>query len=317
MARTRAARENPVDRFSRFAAPVAFLTLGLIWGSSFLWIKIAVDELPAATVVAQRLTIGFVCMAVFMVLVRMGLPRTPRELVPLAVMGLLNGAAPYLLITWGEEVVDSATAAVLNSLTPIFSLVIAGLLLRTEPVTFLRVFGLIVGFAGAALLATREFELRDDPAGLVGAGAVVLAAVSYAVAASYARYSMRVTHRYVVATGTSLFGALFIWPLALISDGIRLPTQPDTLLAVVWLGVLGAFVAYLLYFYLIAELGATVASMVTYVFPVVGLALGVVVLGELLDVRLVIGTALVLAGIGIVSLRYDAAVRRAARGRNA
>ena len=306
-----------MDRFSRFAVPIAFATLGLIWGSSFLWIKIAVDELPAATVVAQRLTIGFVCMAVFMRVVGMGLPRTARELVPLAVMGMLNAALPYLLITWGEEVVDSATAAVLNSLAPIFSLAIAGLLLRTEPVTFLRVLGVVVGFAGAAVLATREFELRNDPAGLVGAGAVALAAVSYAVAASYARYSMQVTHRYVVSTGTALFGAVFIWPLTLVSDGIRLPTQPDTIVAVLWLGALGACVAYLLYFYLIAELGATVASMVTYVFPVVGLVLGVVVLGELLDLRLVIGTALVLAGIGIVSLRYDAAVRRAARRRNA
>jgi drug/metabolite transporter (DMT)-like permease len=306
-----------MDRLSRSAVPIAFATLGLIWGSSFLWIKIAVDELPAATVVAQRLTIGFACMAVFMAVARMGLPRSPRDLAPLAVMGLLNAAIPYLLITWGEEVVDSATAAVLNSLTPIFSLVIAGLLLRTEPVTFLRVFGLIVGFAGAALLATREFELRNDPAGLIGAGAVALAALSYAVAASYARHSMKVTHRYVVATGTSLFGAIFIWPLALVTDGIQVPTQPDTILAVVWLGAMGAFVAYLLYFYLIAELGATLASMVTYMFPVVGLALGVVILGELLDLRLVIGTALVMAGIGIVSLRYDAAVRRAARGRNA
>jgi drug/metabolite transporter (DMT)-like permease len=306
-----------MDRFSRFAVPIAFATLGLIWGSSFLWIKIAVDELPAATVVAQRLTIGFVCMAVFMRVVGMSFPRTAGQLAPLAVMGLLNAALPYLLITWGEEVVDSATAAVLNSLMPIFSLIIAGLLLRVEPVTFLRVFGLVVGFAGAALLATREFELRNDPAGLVGAGAVVLAAVSYAVAASYARYRMRVTHRYVVSTGTALFGALFTWPLALASDGVRFAAQPDTIVAVLWLGVLGAFVAYLLYFYLIAELGATLAGMVTYVFPVVGLVLGVVILGELLDLRLAAGTALVLAGIGIVSLRYDAAVRRAARGRNA
>ncbi len=306
-----------MDRFSRFAVPIAFITLGLIWGSSFLWIKIAVDELPAATVVAQRLTIGFVGMSIFLRVTGTPMPRAPRELVPLALMGLLNGALPYLLITWGEETVDSATAAVLNSLTPIFSLVIAGLLLRTEPVTYLRVIGLVVGFAGAALLATREFELRNDPAGLVGAGAVVLAALSYAVAASYARRSMLVSHRYVVAAGTALFGALFTWPLALLSDGVQLPTQPDTIVAVLWLGAMGAFVAYLLYFYLIAELGATLASMVTYVFPVVGVALGVIVLGELLDLRLVIGTALVMAGIGIVSLRYDAAVRRAARGKNA
>jgi drug/metabolite transporter (DMT)-like permease len=302
---------------SRFAVPIAWITLGLIWGSSFLWIKIAVDELPAATVVTQRLTIGFVCMLVFMAARGVRLPRNPRELLPLAVMGALNAALPYLLITWGEEVVDSATAAVLNSLTPIFSLVIAGFLLRTETVTFLRVVGLLVGFAGAAMLATREFELRGDPAGLIGAGAVALAALSYAVAASYARHSMKVTHRWVVSAGTMLFGALFTWPLALIADGIRIPTQPDTIFSVVWLGAMGAFVAYLLYFYLIAELGATLASMVTYVFPVVGVALGVVFLDEILDSRLAIGTVLVLVGIGIVSLRYDAAVRRLTRGRNA
>jgi drug/metabolite transporter (DMT)-like permease len=302
---------------SRFAVPIAFVTLGLIWGSSFLWIKIAVDELPAATVVAHRLTIGFACMLVFMAARGVRLPRGRDELLPLAVMGLLNAALPYLLITWGEEVVDSATAAVLNSLTPIFSLVLAGLLLRTEAVTFLRVVGLLVGFAGAALLATREFELRNDSAGLIGAGAVTLAALSYAVAASYARHSMKVTHRYVVSAGTMLFGAIFIWPLALLADGVRIPTQGDTILAVVWLGAMGAFVAYLLYFFLIGELGATLASMVTYMFPVVGVALGVLVLGEVLDARLAVGTALVLAGIGVVSLRYDAAVRRAARGRNA
>ena len=302
---------------SRFAVPIAFVTLGLIWGSSFLWIKIAVDELPAATVVAQRLTIGFACMLAFMAVRGIRLPTSPRELAPLAVMGALNAALPYLLITWGEEVVDSATAAVLNSLTPIFSLVIAGFLLRTETVTFLRVVGLLVGFGGAAILATREFELRGDPAGLIGAGAVALAALSYAVAASYARHSMKVTHRYVVSAGTMLFGGLLTWPLALVADGIQLPTQADTIISVGWLGVMGAFVAYLLYFYLIGELGATLASMVTYVFPVVGVALGVAFLDELLDARLVIGTALVLAGIGIVSLRYDAAVRRLARGRNA
>ncbi len=291
---------DPMDRFSRFAVPIAFVTLGLIWGSSFLWIKIAVDELPAATVVAQRLTIGFVGMAIFIRVTGTPMPRAPRDLVPLAVMGLLNGALPYLLITWGEEVVDSATAAVLNSLTPIFSLVIAGLLLRTEPVTYLRVIGLVVGFGGAALLATREFELRNDPAGLIGAGAVALAALSYAVAASYARHSMQVTHRYVVATGTALFGALFTWPLALVSDGVQLPTQPDTILAVVWLGAMGAFVAYLLYFYLIANTGPTTTLTVTFLIPVFGLSFGVLFLGEPVGVGTLVGLGIILYSVALV-----------------
>jgi drug/metabolite transporter (DMT)-like permease len=298
----------------RYAVPAAFIGLGLIWGSSFLWIKIAVDELGAATLAAERITIGAVIVLVFLRVVGMRMPSSAAELAPLAVVGLLNAAVPYILISWGETVVDSGTAAVLNSLTPMFSLLIAGLYLRVEPVTLLRTIGLVVGFAGAALLATRELELRDDPAALVGAGAVVVAALSYAVAASYARHHLRVTHRYVVSAGTLVFGALFSWPVALLTDGFQLPTQPDTIVSVLWLGVMGAFVAYLLYFFLIAELGATLASMVTYVFPVVGVALGVLVLRELLDLRLAVGTVLVVAGIAIVSLRYDAAVSRAARG---
>ena len=144
----------------RFAVPAAFIGLGLIWGSSFLWIKIAVDELPAATLAAERITLGALVVLVFLRITRTPLPRTARELAPLAVVGLLNAAVPYTLISWGEQIVDSGTAAVLNSLTPIFSLLIAGLYLRVEPVTLLRVIGLLVGFGGAVLLATRELALR-------------------------------------------------------------------------------------------------------------------------------------------------------------
>jgi drug/metabolite transporter (DMT)-like permease len=303
-----------MSRYTRFAVPAAFIGLGLIWGSSFLWIKIAVEELPAATLAAERITVGALVMLVYLRAVGMRLPTTARELLPLAVVGLLNAAVPYVLISWGEEVVDSGTAAVLNSLTPIFSLIIAGLYLRVEPVTGLRVIGLVVGFAGAAVLASRELTLRDDPMALLAAGAVLLAALSYAVAASYARHHLKVTHRYVVSAGTLVFGAILSWSLALPVDGFQLPQRPETIVSVLWLGVMGAFVAYLLYFFLIAELGATLASMVTYVFPVVGVALGVVFLEEVLDLRLVAGTALVMAGIVVVTLRYDSAVSRAVRG---
>jgi drug/metabolite transporter (DMT)-like permease len=114
-----------------------------------------------------------------------------------------------------------------------------------------------------------------------------------------------------VAGGTLLFASLDMWALALIVDGgVIVPVQLDTIIAVVWLGLLGSFVAYLLFFYLIEYLGATMASMVTYIFPIVGVALGVSLLGELMDVRLAIGTALVLIGIMVVSLRYDPAVSR-------
>jgi drug/metabolite transporter (DMT)-like permease len=231
------------------------------------------------------------------------------------VLGAINAAIPIFLISWGEQFVDSGTAAVLNSLTPIFSLLIAGLALRVEPVTSLRVTGLVLGFVGAALLASRELDLRADASGLVGAGAVVLAAFSYALGASYARHRIRSTHRYVVAGGTLVFAALDMAVLALVTDGgVILPTQLDTIVAVAWLGLLGSFVAYVCFFFLIEHLGATIASMVTYIFPVVGVALGVLLLDERMDTRLMLGTGLVLIGIVVVTLRYDAAVSRVPSG---
>ncbi|HET6381132.1 MAG TPA: EamA family transporter [candidate division Zixibacteria bacterium] len=308
---------SPDSALHRFAVPAAFVGLAGVWGSSFLWIKIAVDELPAATVAAQRITIGALVMGTFMLARRLPFPRSRSELIPLAVIGLLNAAIPYALIPWGEQVVDSGTASVLNALTPIFSLLIAGLLLRAEPITVLRVAGVVLGFVGAALLAARELDLRSHPVALLGAGAVALAALSYAVAASFARHSLRVSNPFAVAAGTLLFGAIFSWPVALVADGLVRPTQPDTIFSLLWLGIPGAFVAHLLYFFLIRELGATVASMVTYVFPVVGVSLGVIFLDERLDVGLVIGTVLVVAGIAVAGLRYDRGVRPAVGGRHA
>ena len=291
------------------------MLLGLIWGSSFAWIKIAVDEIPPASLVAWRMGLGAAAMLGLLAFIRVPMPRGLSEWLPLAVLGAVNAAIPIFLISWGEQFVDSGIAAVLNSLTPIFSLILAGLVLRVEPVTMLRVGGLVLGFLGAALLASRELDLRADASGLIGAAAVVLAALSYAVGASYARHRIRSTHRYVVAGGTLVFAALDMAVLALITDGgVILPTQPETILAVAWLGLMGSFVAYLCFFFLIEHLGATIASMVTYVFPIVGVTLGVVVLGERMDARLILGTALVLAGIIVVTLRYDAAVSRVPSG---
>jgi drug/metabolite transporter (DMT)-like permease len=311
------AEQPRLPTMSRWLTPGAFILLGLIWGSSFLWIKIAVDEIPPATLVAYRMSLGALGLLAFLAAGRqLTIPRG-RQLVPLAILGAVNTSLPIFLISWAEQFVDSGTAAVLNSLVPIFSLIIAGILLRTEPVTWLRTLGLLIGFGGAALLASRELALRGDLAGLIGSVAVVVAAICYAAGASFAKYRIRDTPRYAVAAWSLVFAALYMWALALVADGgLIVPTQVDTIVAVVWLGVLGSFIAYLCYFFLLEQLGATLTTMVTYVFPVVGVTLGVVVLGELLDWRLVLGTVLVTLGIAVVSLRYDAAVSRVAnRGR--
>ena len=290
--------------------PAAFILLGLIWGSSFLWIKIGVQEMDPATLVAYRISIGALAMLAYLRLSGEWLPWNARELAPLAVLGLVATALPFLLITWGEQYIDSGTAAVLNSLTPIFSLILAGLVLRTETVMLVRVFGLVTGFAGAALLASREFALRGDVLALAGTGAVTVAALSYALGASLNKAMVHGTPRNVVAAGNLVFGAVYIWIFtALSGSDLGPPSQLDSIIALLWLGLLGSFFAFLLLYFLISHLEATVVTMVTYVFPVVGVALGVVFLDELLDARLIVGTVLVVVGIVVVTLRYDQIVR--------
>jgi len=294
----------------RYLLPAGWVVLGLIWGSSFLWIKIAIGEIPPATLVAWRMTLAAVGMVTFLVISGRRLPTSRRALVGLAMLGLINTALPIFLISWGEQFIDSGTAAVFNSLAPLFSLILAGAILKTEPVSPLRVAGVVLGFGGAALLASREFDLRADPSALIGTLAVAIAAASYAAGGSYARHSMLGAHRYQVAAGSLVFAAVYAWILALVADGgVILPTQPGPIIATLWLGVVGSFVAYLIYFLLIERLGATVAAMVTYTFPAVGIALGVVFLGEVLDLRLAVGAGLVVAGILVATLRYDARVR--------
>lgn len=262
-----------------------------------------------ATLVAYRIGIGAIAMLIFARLSGERLPGSLRELAPLAVLGMVATALPFFLITWGEQYIDSGTAAVLNSLTPIFSLILAGLILRTESVTLVRVIGLLTGFGGAALLASREFALRGDPIALVGTAAVAVAAISYALGASISRAMVHGTPRNVVAAGNLTFGAIYIWIFTLLSGSNSAPpVQLDSIIALLWLGLLGSFFAFVLLYFLIANLEATIATMVTYLFPVVGVTLGVVFLHEVLDARLVIGTGLVVVGIVVVSLRYDQVV---------
>jgi drug/metabolite transporter (DMT)-like permease len=297
----------------RWLLPAAFVLLGLIWGSSFAWIEVTIEELPPATMTAERLTLGAVAMLALLLFTRPPRP-TRGQVGHLAVLGAVNAGLPIFLISWGQQYVDSGTAAVLNSLTPIFSLIIAGAILRTETWSAVRVVGILLGFAGAAVLASREFAFNPGPAAIAGAMAVTAGAASYAFGASYVKHRIQSTDRYVVAGGTLIFAALYVWVLALATDGSPvLPTEPATIIGLLWLGLLGSFFAYVLYFFLISHLGATVSTMVTYMFPVVGVTIGVVVLNEVLEARLLLGTGLVVLGIAIVGLRYDAVVSLATR----
>lgn len=282
----------------------AFGLLGLVWGSSFLWIKIAVQEIGPFTLVGFRLLFGVLGLLAVAAVRRPTLPRDGRTWRVLLFLGLINTALPFVLISWGEQFIDSAVASILNGTVPLFTLVIAHLFLHDDRITLARVLGLVTGFAGVVVLMSRDLEPEGLRGNLLGQGAVLAAAISYAVASVYARRNLRGVQPLVQALVPLLSADAVAWlAVPFVEWPLQIPALPMTWLALLWLGLLGSCLAYLLYFYLLHALGPTRATMVTYVFPVVGLILGVVFLGERADWNLALGALLISASIGVVNWR--------------
>jgi drug/metabolite transporter (DMT)-like permease len=283
----------------------AFTLLGLVWGSSFLWIKIALREIGPFTLVAFRLLFGLVGLLAIMRLRRQAFPRDRRTLLAFVFLGIFNTALPFVLISWGETSIDSALASILNGTMPLFTIVIAHFWLHDEKITLTRLGGLIVGFVGVVVLVSRNAGSGGATGNsILGQLAVLAAAASYATAVTFARKHLRGQRPLVQSTMVVLIADALIWLIAPVADRpFHLPALPLTWLALAWLGLLGSCLAYLLYFYLINTWGATRAALVTYVFPVVGVLLGIVFLNEHADWRLVAGSALVVGGIAIVNFK--------------
>jgi drug/metabolite transporter (DMT)-like permease len=232
----------------------------------------------------------------------LSIPRDSRTLGICAVVGLFNTALPFALITWGETRIASSLAAILNGTVPLFAIVIAHFALHDERMTMGRIVGLCVGFVGVVVLVSGESG--ESAGSLWGQLAVAGAALSYAGAASYTRRYLRGLSPITQSFTTLVFAEIYLAVAVLVAERpVTWPTHPLMWTATAWLGLLGSCVAYILYFSLINAWGATRASLVTYVFPIVGLGLGILVLREHPQWNLFVGTALVAAGIVTVNAR--------------
>lgn len=286
---------------------VMFVLLGAIWGSSFLWIKVALGTdgsvgFTPLLLVTFRVLFGVGGLLALVVWRGVPLPRDRRTLTACAIIGLFNTAVPFVLISWGETRIASGLAAILNGAQPLFTVAIAHFALHDEPITGGKATGLLAGFIGVVVLMSRD--LGDAIGSMWGQVAVLTATVSYAGASTYARRSLRGMSPLVQAVTPLVFALVYlgIW-LAAFEPAVVLPRTALPWLAVAWLGLLGSCVAYLLAFTLMNAWGATRTSLVTYIMPVVGLLLGSLVLGEPTDWRLLAGTALVVGGIGLTNAR--------------
>ena len=254
-----------------------------------------------------RLLFGALLLIGVVLVARPALPENRRTYGHLVVMALLSIVIPFWLITYGEgSGVDSSVAAILNSTVPLFTIVIAPLFLHDEHITANRVAGLALGFVGVIVITSGDLGGAASGGGIsFGIVALLLSAVSYALGAVYARRNARGLSPITTALFQVIFAFTITTVLAfLIENPLSATITPKAAFSVVWLGLFGSGLAYLLFFRLLSRWGPTRTSLVAYLLPVWGIVLGVAVLDEPVDPRVLLGTALIVGGVALVNAKF-------------
>ena len=280
--------------------------LAAIWGSSFLFIVIALRDLAPSTLVLLRMASGALALAVYVRLAGYGFTQLRPYLKPLALLALINTAVPFFLIAWGQQYIDSGLAAIFNASAPLFTALFALPIDRTQRVTGTRLAGVVLAFGGVVLLV--GLELGGGERAVAGALAVVGAAACYGVGGLYAGRRFVGLPPALVAFGSLAWATLYVLPVGAAQSSML---GWEALVSVLYLGVAATGVAYLLYFGLIAGAGASKAVLVTYLVPSLALVYGAIFLDETVTAVSLAGLALVLTGVALgTGFKERATVRR-------
>lgn len=301
-----------------------FWILSLVWGASFLFIRIGVEQLSTFQLVFYRTGIAAVGLAIVAAFRGKSAPRDWASIRDLLILGIVNTVLPFALITWGEKTIDSGLASVLQATAALFAAIVAHFAFQDERLSTKKVIGLAVGFLGVIVLASRSGD--DDVAAtgghlhLLGQLAVVVASFCYAIGGMHSRRAIQNRLDPIIAacgamTVTAVITGVIAYGLPLVGGPAPAPIAsltPRVLWSILALGTVNTFVAYLIFYSIIPILGVSRVAMCTYVIPVVGLVLGALVLNEVVDVRLLIGSVLIVGSVGIVNLDLKGLLRRPA-----
>jgi drug/metabolite transporter (DMT)-like permease len=288
------------------------LVLAGVWGASYLFIKVAVDEIDPAPMMAARTLLAAAVLLGYIGW-RLGRSQALAELRAAwrhcLVLGILNAAVPFWLIAWGEQHIDSGLAAVVQASVPIFNALLVLRFLPHERLTRTRALGLAIGIVGVAVVTGIHPE--GGNLAILGALAVVLSSVSYAGAGVYGQRAVAGTAGPVLAAGSMLAGGLILLPFALFQLPGSVPSL-EAVASVLALSLLGTALAQLILFRMLALHGSSRLSLVTYLMPGFALVYGAVILDEELTLATLGGLALILGGValasGAVKLRRGTAV---------
>ena len=279
--------------------------LSIVWGGSFLFNGVAVRELPPLTIVALRVATAAMALLLVLRLTGVELPRNRQAWAAFLGMSILNNVIPFTLIVWGQSHIASGLASILNATTPLFTVIVAHYLTTDERLTGQKFAGVIVGFVGVAVMIGAAAFVSLD-AGILAQLAVLGAALSYGFSGVFGRrFKTMGIPPLATTAGQVIASSAILLPTALIVDRPWTLAMPSTgaILSLAALGLVSTAFAYVIFFRLLARAGATNVGLVTFLIPVSAILLGVLILGETLAARHIVGMALIGGGLILIDGR--------------
>ncbi|MEH6631753.1 MAG: DMT family transporter [Halopseudomonas aestusnigri] len=278
-----------------------FIVLSVFaWGPSFFFIKLSLKELGPLNIVAWRISIGLVFLCVIAFLTKVKFPRDKKSVIHMAILGVINTALPFTLITIAGREIDSILAGAIHGSIPLLTMLLAALVITNERLTGPKLVGCLFGFAGLMVLLSENVNFSGIAISGHWYGILIMmsAAVSNAVGAVYSRLTVKDLNPLCVATASMASATVFMWSaVGLSEEPFTIPTLLSTHVSLFWLGAIGSGLAYYMFFYLIQAWGAGKTTMVAYAIPVTTIIIGIVLLDEVLTWRITIATSLILLGV--------------------
>ncbi len=283
---------------------IIWLTLCLIWGTTWFFIKIGLEDLPPITFSAARFASAILILAIIIVVQKIPLPATKREWKLIALTGVLQFSVNYSLVFWSEVYISSGLAAVLQAMITVFGLALAWIHLPNERITRLKIIAVLLGISGVAVIFTEQLQINSLMA-FAGCAAIVFGAYAAAHGSILVKAYGSEIHPATLVFGQMVCGIapVFVYALTVEGNPLRLNWSWQAIICVLYLSVFGTVAAFWLYYWLLSKLESTKAMMISLVTPLIAVIIGGIFLGERLPVQTFFGGVLILASIGLIVFR--------------
>lgn len=280
---------------------LVWLALCLVWGTTWIFIKVGLDDLPPVSFAASRFAVAVLVLLPFLLWKKIEFPKTRSQIAFVTITGVLQFFVNYGLLFWGEQHISSGLAAVLQATIPVFGLVLARVYVPSETINWWKIVSLVLGLAGVAVIFKEQLQIGGWLS-FLGSAAVVVGAFAAAYASVLVKAKAQGMHPASLVWGQMLVGLL---PLALVGylkegNPIELGWTKSAVICVIYLAVPGSIVAFGLYYWLLKRIDVTRAMMISFVTPLIAVVIGALYRGENLRMQTLLGGILILSSVGIV-----------------